>query len=122
MDNLQELTKLLTSAHLNASVKMTEEGVLEIQNSLRNLLSMMDKTQAGNKTKSYFIENHGLFVLLELFEADEELEYDLNLILLKIINAFCDQENEVSLKYSNSIESRWTTRKSLNGRVSNLYY
>lgn len=95
MDNLQELTKLLTSAHLNTAVKMTEEGVLEIQNSLRNLLSMMDKTQAGNKTKSYFIENHGLFVLLDLFEADVELEYDLNLILLKIINAFCDQENEV---------------------------
>jgi hypothetical protein len=60
---------------------------------------MMDKTQAGNKIKSYFIENHGLFVLLDLFETDKELEYDLNLILLKIINAFCDQEDEVSSRY-----------------------
>jgi hypothetical protein len=31
MDNLQELAKLLTSAHTNSSVKMTEEGVQEIQ-------------------------------------------------------------------------------------------
>lgn len=102
MDELNLITDSITSTSLgNSSFSMNEQSqinadeVKALEDCLKRILEFLSQPGYETQTKSYFIENDGLYVLYRLFGTVSSEDVTITKSLMMIINSLAEDKRQV---------------------------